>query len=84
MGLLEAKPHDESLAIPAAITSKPITTIRNPPANEKDRNGGGDGPEERQREIGDQPKNHEDHPEDFALHINSEDRLFAEGDGPEF
>jgi hypothetical protein len=76
-------PH-EQIPDSVAIMSKPVTTIRNPPANEKDRNGGGDGPEKRQRKIDDQPENYEDHPEDFALHINSQPGFFAEGAGPEF
>jgi len=47
---------------------KPITAVGYPPCGEKDRNSGGAGPPERKHEIGQQPEQHEDHPEYLFLH----------------
>ena len=48
--------------------SEPFTPVRHPPADNRDGNRGGEGPEERQGEIGNQAEHGEHSPEDFALH----------------
>ena len=48
--------------------SEPLTPIRHPPADNHDGNCGGERPPERQDEIGDQAKQGEYDPENFALH----------------
>ena len=47
---------------------KPLAAIRKPPASHADGQSGGDGPPERQRQVGDEPHDREGHPKDFALH----------------
>ncbi len=49
-------------------TLKPVATIRDPPASEKDRNGGPDRIPERQGEVSEQTEKRENDPEHFPLH----------------
>src|ERR1035437_2594785 len=47
---------------------EPVAAVGYPPCDEKDRNGGGEGPPERKQEISQQTEQHEDRPEYFSLH----------------
>jgi hypothetical protein len=47
---------------------KPIAAVSDPPTDEDDGNGCEKGPPQRQGEIGNQPENHEDDPENLLLH----------------
>ena len=50
------------------LKSEPITPVRDPPAHNPARDRGGQGPPERQDEVGEQAEDGEYDPEDFAFH----------------
>jgi hypothetical protein len=60
-----------STVICLAFLSEPAGAVGHPPAGEEDRNGGADGPPERQRQVGDKAEQREGHPEDLFLHGES-------------
>ena len=56
---------------PIAAGLKPVAAIGDPPAQSDNGNERGDGPPERQQDIGDQAENGKHDPENFSLHVIS-------------
>src|SRR5215469_5084825 len=50
------------------VRLEPVTAVGYPPSKEEYGDGGGDGPPQREQEIGQQAEDREDHPEYFFLH----------------
>jgi hypothetical protein len=56
-------------------TLEPVGAVGDPPAQDADGKSGGDGPPERQKEVGDEAEYGESEPEHFPLH-----RMIVEGE----
>jgi len=58
---------------------EPVTAVGYPPSKEEYGYGGGDGPPQREQEIGQEAEDREDHPEYFFLHRNCLGEHFRRG-----
>lgn len=62
----------------ASRLPEPATPIRKPPTERQERDGGGQGPPNREHKIGEQAERAERDPEDLALHHCSLTRFFPD------
>lgn len=62
----------------ASRLPEPAAPIRKPPTERQERDGGGQGPPNREHKIGEQAERTERDPEDLALHHRSLTRFFPD------
>ena len=75
VGVYSTKSAQPGMAVPQGLgmesVGEPVAAVGDPPAEGEDGEGGDDGPDKGESEVGDEAEGGEEEPEDFALHGES-------------